>query len=42
MRKQAALLAFVVALLLPSAATAATTHASFDITGTVFPCPTHT
>ena len=24
------------------AAAAATTHVSFDVTGTVFPCPTHT
>ena len=42
MRKQAALLVFAVALFLPSAASAATTHDSFDVTGTVFPCPTHT
>jgi hypothetical protein len=42
MRKLAGLLAFVVALLLPSAASATTTHESFDVTGTVFPCPTHT
>jgi hypothetical protein len=34
---------FVVgALVLPVAAGAATTHESFDVTGTVFPCPTHT
>ena len=26
----------------PLAASAATTHDSFDVTGTVFPCPTHT
>ena len=42
MRKQAGLLVFVAALLLPLAAGAATTHESFDVTGTVFPCPTHT
>jgi hypothetical protein len=42
MRKQAALLLFVVALLLPLAAHAGTTHESFDVTGSVFPCPTHT
>jgi hypothetical protein len=42
MRKQAGLLVFAVALLLPFAAGAATTHDSFDVTGTVFPCPTHT
>jgi hypothetical protein len=44
MRKLAGLLVFVVALLLPLAASAsaATTHDSFDVTGTVFPCPTHT
>src|SRR5215213_9888771 len=30
------------ALVLPVAAGAATTHESFDVTGTVFPCPTHT
>jgi hypothetical protein len=42
MRKQAGLLVFAVALLLPLAAGAATTHDSFDVTGTVFPCPTHT
>ena len=30
------------ALVLPGAASAATTHNSFDVTGTVFPCPTHT
>jgi hypothetical protein len=42
MRKQAGLLVFAVALLLPLAASAGTTHDSFDVTGTVFPCPTHT
>ena len=42
MRKQAGLLVFAVALLLPLAASAATTHDSFDVVGTVFPCPTHT
>src|SRR4051794_31668103 len=30
------------ALVLPVAASGATTHDSFDVTGTVFPCPTHT
>jgi hypothetical protein len=42
MRKQVGLIAFVLALLVPLAAGAATTHESFDVTGTVFPCPTHT
>ena len=42
MRKQAGLLVFAVALLLPLAGSAATTHESFDVTGTVFPCATHT
>jgi len=42
MRKQAGLLVFAAALLLPLAASAGTTHESFDVTGTVFPCPTHT
>jgi hypothetical protein len=42
MRKQTGLLVLVVALLLPVAASAGTTHESFDVTGTVFPCPTHT
>ena len=42
MRTQAGLLVVVVALLLPLAASAATTHESFDVTGTVFTCPTHT
>jgi hypothetical protein len=42
MRKRAALLALVVALLLPLAASATTTHESFDVTGAVFPCPNHT
>ena len=42
MRKQAALLGLLVALLLPLAASAETTHESFDVTGAVFPCPTHT
>jgi hypothetical protein len=42
MRKQAALLVLVVALLMPLAARAGTTHESFDATGFVFPCPTHT
>src|SRR6188472_4678583 len=30
------------ALALPVAAGASTAHGSFDVTGTVFPCPTHT
>ena len=42
MRKQAALLGLLVALLLPLAASAETTHECFDVTGAVFPCPTHT
>jgi hypothetical protein len=42
MHKQAALLVLVVALVLPLAASASTTHESFDVTGTVFTCPTHT
>ena len=42
MRKQACLAVVVLALFLPSAASAATTHESFDVTGAVFPCPTHT
>jgi hypothetical protein len=42
MRKQAPLLVLLVALLLPLAASAETTHESFDVTGSVFPCPTHT
>jgi hypothetical protein len=42
MRKQAALLFFVVLLLLPVTASAGTTHESFDVTGAVFPCPAHT
>jgi hypothetical protein len=42
MRKQAGLIAVVFALFLPLAAAAATIHESFDVTGTVFPCPTHT
>jgi hypothetical protein len=42
MRKQAPLLVLLVALLLPLAASATTTHESFDVTGAVFPCPTRT
>jgi hypothetical protein len=42
MRTQAGLLVLVLALLLPLAAGAATTHDTFDVTGTVFPCPNHT
>src|SRR4051794_28153549 len=42
MRKLAGLLVFAVVVLLPVGASAATTRESFDITGAVFPCPTHT
>jgi hypothetical protein len=42
MRKRAVLLVVLVALLSPLAARASTTHESFDVTGFVFPCPTHT
>jgi hypothetical protein len=42
MRKHAPLFAAVIALLLPLAAAAATTHERFDVAGFVFPCPTHT
>jgi hypothetical protein len=42
MRKLTGLIITVVALVLPMAASAATTHDSFDVTGTVFQCPTHT
>jgi len=42
MRKQAGLIVLVLALVLPVAAGAATTHETFDVTGTVFPCPKHT
>jgi hypothetical protein len=42
MRNLASLLAFFVVLVVPPAASAATAHESFDVTGTVFPCPTHT
>ena len=42
MRKQAGLIVLVLALVLPLAAGAATTHETFDVTGTVFPCPKHT
>jgi len=38
----AASLAVVLALLSAGAAVAVTTHESFDVTGTIFPCPTHT
>ncbi|MFL5936506.1 MAG: hypothetical protein ACJ76U_06650 [Gaiellaceae bacterium] len=41
MLKHVSLVAFAAALLLPLAAGAATTRESFDVTGTVFPCPTH-
>ena len=40
--RKGVLFAAAVALLLPLAASAATTHESFDVTGAVFPCPTHT
>ena len=42
MRKLAGLLVLGVALFLSQAASAATTRESFDVTGTVFQCPTHT
>jgi len=42
MRKQVGLLVFVLAILVPAAASATTTHESFDVTGEVFACPTHT
>jgi hypothetical protein len=42
MRTQTALLVGVVALFVPLGANAETTHESFDVTGFVFPCPTHT
>jgi hypothetical protein len=42
MRKLIGPSVLVVALVLPVAAGAATTHESFDVTGTVFQCPTHT
>src|SRR5436190_9268617 len=42
MRKRAGFLVVVIAILAPAVASAATTRESFDVTGTVFPCPTHT
>jgi hypothetical protein len=42
MRKLAGFVVLGVALFLPQAASAATTRESFDVTGAVFPCPTHT
>src|SRR3954447_2701394 len=42
MLKHAVLVVSAAALALPLAASAATTRESFDVTGTVFPCPTHT
>jgi len=42
MRKQVGLLVFALAILVPAAASATTTHESFDVTGEVFACPTHT
>jgi len=41
MLKHASLIGVVVALVAPVGASAATTHDSFDVTGTVFECPTH-
>jgi hypothetical protein len=42
MGRQAGLIVVFAALFLSSVAGAATTHESFDVTGTVFSCPTHT
>jgi hypothetical protein len=42
MRKQASLIGLLIAFVAPAGASAATTHESFDVSGTVFPCPTHT
>jgi hypothetical protein len=42
MRKLTGFFVVVVALVVPVAAGAATTHDSSDVTGTVFECPTHT
>ena len=42
MPKPAGFFILFVALLLPVAARAGTTHESFDVTGAVFPCPDHT
>jgi hypothetical protein len=42
MRRLVGLLVLGVALFLPQVASAITTRESFDVTGTVFPCPTHT
>jgi hypothetical protein len=42
MPKPAGFFILFVALLLPVAARAGTTHESFDVTGAVFPCPNHT
>ena len=42
MRRHAPVVFGIIALLLPCSAAAATTRESFDVTGTVFPCPTHT
>jgi hypothetical protein len=36
------LIGLAVALVAPAGASAATTRDSFDVTGTVFECPTHT
>ena len=42
MRKLAGFLVLAVVVLLPVGASAATTRDSFDVTGSVFPCPRHT
>src|SRR4051794_24910074 len=43
MGKQAGLfVVLLVSVFLPLAASAATTHDSFDVSGSVLPCPTHT
>jgi len=42
MRKLPGVLVVGAALLLPQAASATTTRESFDLTGSVLPCPTHT
>jgi len=42
MRKQASLIGLLITFVAPAVAGAATTHDSFDVTGTVFECPTHT
>jgi hypothetical protein len=42
MRTRALLLVAAVVLLVPMAANAGTTHATFEVAGFVFPCPSHT